>query len=74
MTDVNKSSMPFMVEMKTAVDAIVSGLAADTPVIAFPSSLYLIASTLAFMPEGVKETLARLTPALGYLRARRSKK
>lgn len=69
-----RSAMPFLVDTPTAVHAIVSGLARDEPLIAFPTPMYLASSLLQLaLPLPVQELVARLRllPFTTYLRPSR---
>ena len=73
MTDKNSFFMPGMVEMEDAVEAIVSGLAANEALVTFPAVTMMAAGFLGGLSPTIRDALARskLSPVM---RARRSTK
>jgi NADP-dependent 3-hydroxy acid dehydrogenase YdfG len=73
LTDANRFPQPGKVSMSFAVKAIVSGLARDDPVIAFPTSMYTIVWLLSSLTPVVRDWIARhrFVGALAYMRSKK---
>jgi len=62
MTDAfdGKLALTGMMSQEAAATAIIAGLACDEPLIAFPTSTFLVSWAVSLMPHALKDTLARL--------------
>ena len=77
MTAANKSPMPGLMSMAAAMRVMTAGIAADVPVVQFPTTMHTVFWALArVLPPGLMHALARrrAVPILGYLRPRRAAK
>lgn len=73
MTDANAFYMPGMVEMNQAVQAMVSGLARNDPVITFPCATFLGAAFFGGLPPAVRQAIGD-SRLMSCLKTRRSTK
>ena len=62
----NVKDRPLCVSERTAADIIYHELCRDTPVIYFPSVVYLFLSTIATIPRSMRHFLVSTLPFLDY--------
>lgn len=76
LTAANKFVQPGMVTTDYAVKRIISGLAADEPIIAFPTSTYVAAWFMGSIPPVIKDFISRnrLINSIAYWKAKKGEK